>query len=255
MSDLSNFSSYDDKNKTAAPLLGDSYLNSVRSTLANSTVNAVAGLPSGSTLDSLAVIGIRGSAGGQLTVDDTALTDLLDSHFDEVVNLFTQSFTGDDSKIGFVSSSSATVAGKYDLVANYDATGKLVSATINGKAATVDGQLIRGVTGTTTDGLVLNFVNPGSGVAGTVNTTFGYSQGASGLVASAAASINDADYGPIHFAQDAINQSNASLDKQIADWTDRLTAEEAALRQEYTNLETLISQMKNQSAQISGTLG
>jgi flagellar hook-associated protein 2 len=254
MGETANFSSYDEKNKTAAPLLGDGFLSDVRASLSMVPSQILSGLPPNSIYDSLAVLGIKGGAQGQLTIDDAKLTDALENHFDDVVSLFTQTFTSDDPKVGFVTANEKTVAGKFALVVNYDNAGLITSATIDGHAAKIDGRLIHGAEGTSAEGLVMSF-SPPVGTAGSLSTGVRYSPGAAGAIAAQAIKINDTTDGPIHFATDSINQTNESLDRQIAEWDDRLAQTEKDLRRQYANLETLISQMKNQSAQISGTLG
>lgn len=254
MADISTFSKYDEKNEAAAPLLGDGFLSTIRSKLANAVTLLNAGLPSGTDYNTLALIGVRSSTNGLLTIDSSKLDDALKSHFEDVVSLFTKNFASDDSKIAFVTSNEQTIAGEYALQVNYDASGAMTSATINGKAAVVDGLLIRGADGTEVEGLVLSFTSPGSG-PGTVNTTIRYSPGASGLLWAEAVKITDSDEGTIYFATDSITKNNESLDRQIASWELRLESVEARFRRTFANLETYLSKMRNQSSYLSSVLG
>jgi hypothetical protein len=171
-----------------------------------------------------------------------------------VVNLFTKNFSSDDSKVFFVDAGTKTQAGAYSLQVAYDGSGKMTSATINGKAATIDGELIRGATGTDTEGLVLGFTPPGNG-AGTLSTNFHFSQGVAGTLAAVSSQLTDDTTGTIHFATDDLTQANTSLDTQISAWDDRLATTEERLRKQFTSLETLIGQLKNQGDYISATLG
>ena len=254
MSDLRNFSSYDEENETAAPLLGDGFLSEIRSGLTGATLTRLSGLPSGTLYDSLAVIGIRSSTGGMLTINNTELNNALDDHFEDVVDLFTQTFSSTDGKIFFVSANEKSVSGEHALVVNYDASGNMTSATINGEAAIVEGKLIRGAEGTSVEGLVLGFTSPGSG-PGTVNATFRFSQGAAGALWAEATRIQDPDSGPIHYATDGINSTIDSLNRQIESWESRLELIEERYRRQFTHLETLISQMRSQSNFLSSILG
>ncbi|MBU1982817.1 flagellar filament capping protein FliD, partial [bacterium] len=214
MGDLRTFSSYDEENETAAPLLGDGFLSDVRSRLAGSVLNKLAGLPAGALYDSLAVIGIRSSTGGLLTISHSQLDMALDDHFDDVVDLFTQNFSAADSKIFFVSANQSTQSGEYSLVVNYGASGDMTSATINGQSAVVEGKLIRGAEGTSVEGLVLGFTSPGSG-PGSINTTMRFSQGAAGELWAETTLLQDSESGPIHLATEGINDSIEALDRQI----------------------------------------
>jgi flagellar hook-associated protein 2 len=254
MGDIATFSKYDEKNKQAAPLLGDGFLTGIRSRLANAAAGQQAGLPNGVLYDSLAVIGVRASTNGLLIVDDAKLTDALENHFDDVVNLFTRTFSSDDAKIAYVSSGEMTRAGEYALQVNYDASGQMTSATINGEAATIDGLLISGQEGTGVEGLVLSFTSPASG-PGTLTTSVRYSPGAAGLMWAEAVQINNTDSGAVYFATKAINDNNESLDRQIAAWDERLKMVEDRYRRTFSQLETYISQMKNQSSYLSSVLG
>jgi flagellar hook-associated protein 2 len=254
MSDLSNFSAYDEANKTAAPLLGDGFLSEVKSALSTITTTAMNALPDGAVYDSLAVIGIKGSSKGLLTIDSTALDRALDNNYESVINLFTQSFSSADSKIGYQSSTTDTLAGQYALVVNYNASGQPTSATINGQNATVDGLLIKGAAGTSAEGLVLSFTNPGSG-PGTVNTTIKFGKGIGATLDAQVAQLLDSETGTLHFATENLNKNIESLDNQIETWNTRLAAVEQRLRRQFSNLETALSQMKNQSNYLAGVLG
>lgn len=254
MSDMASFSAYDDKNKIAAPLNGDPFLSTVHSRLTSSVAEAMAGLPGSVRYNNLSAVGVTSGTGGQLSIDSTALDAALADHFDDVVNLFTKDFSADDSKIFFVDANTKTQAGAYLLQLSYDAAGAITSASINGQAATIDGQLVRGAVGTCVEGLVVGFTHPGSG-AGTVSTTIRFSQGVAGTLAAQSGQITDDTTGPIHFATDDINQANDSLDRQISAWDDRLATTEEQLRKQFTNLETLISDMKNQGNFLAAALG
>ncbi|MBI5058352.1 flagellar filament capping protein FliD [candidate division KSB1 bacterium] len=252
--DLATFSRYDDKNEVAAPLLGDGFLSSIRQMLGSVAASAVTGLPDDSLYDSLAVAGIKTSTNGLLTIDSSKLDDALSDHFEDVADLFTKSFTTSDSRLFFVSDSERSLSGDYAIVANYDASGNLTSATINGQAATVDGNLITGVEGTAHEGLVIGW-NRVSGAPGSASTTVRFGKGIAGEFAAHAIQILDSESGQIHFAQENLNDNIESLDRQIEAWDLRLAAVEQRLRDQFSRLETAMSKMQNQSSYISSVLG
>ncbi|MBK6766370.1 MAG: flagellar filament capping protein FliD [bacterium] len=254
MQDIYTYTSYDDENEAAAPLLGDGFLASIRSDLTSIVSQQVSVLPDGASLTHLADLGILSGGRGLLLIDETDLDTALDERFEEVVNLFSQSFDSGDNKVGLVTSNEKTQGGNYALVLNYDAGGLPTSATINGQAATIDGLLIRGAAGSSVEGLVLSFTPSGSG-AGTVNTTFRLGKGITEMVATTAAAIGDEETGQIHYAQDNLETQNENLDRQIQSWERRLTQIEESLRRQYSNLETLLSRMRNQSNYLAGVLG
>jgi flagellar capping protein FliD len=255
MQDIFTFTQYDEENETAAPLLGDGFLSSIRSELGAIVQKQVGQLPDGNVLSSLADLGILSGSRGMMSVNETKLSEALDDRFEEVVALFTQSFESGDNKISLVTANENSSGGTYSLVVNYNNTGVPTSATINGVAATIDGLLIRGVDGTAAEGLVLGFTSPGSGVAGQVNTTFRVGKGVTEMVAQVTSRILDEDKGQLHFAQQNLETQNENLDRQIALWEKRLTLIEEQLRRQYSNLETLLGRMRNQSNYLSGVLG
>lgn len=252
--DLSTFAAYDEENESAAPLLGDSFLSSIRSQIASAISSQVGALPDDATLSHLADVGILSGSRGLLMVDNETLTDALDENFEEVINLFSQSFESGDNKLFLVTTNEQTSGGSMSVVVNYNASGQPTSATINGQSATIDGQLIRGAIGSSVEGLVLGFTPPGSG-AGTVNTTVRLGKGITEIIATAANQILDDETGTIHYATDSLTTQNENLDRQIASWETRLTAIQERLQRQFSLLETSLSKMRNQSNYLSGVLG
>lgn len=254
MGDISTFTAYDEENETAAPLLGDGFLSTIRSRLAAAASGSMSGLPEGSLYDSLAVVGIRSSTKGLLTIDQSELSEALEDRFDDVVDLFTKSFSSGDGKIFFVQSNEITQGGEYSISVSYDANGNPVSATINGTAAVIDGRLIHAADGTPLEGLILGFTPPGSG-PGTVDTTIRYGSGAAAALGAEATRFLDEDTGTIQYAIDDINDRIESLERQIDAWDVRLEATESRLRREFTTLETILSRLTSQSNYLSQVLG
>jgi flagellar hook-associated protein 2 len=252
--DLGTFSRYDEKNEVAAPLLGDGNLSTIRLRMSGVASRAYAGLPESARYDSLAVAGIRISTNGLLSIDSGDLDDALENHFEDVIELFTQTFSSSDSKLQFVSDTAATVAGEYTVVVNYDAAGTATSATINGQSALVEGSLIRGAEDGELEGLVLGWT-PATGGPGSITSTIRYGKGAIGEVFAEASRLADPLTGPTHYAQEALNDTNESLDRQIEAWDTRLLLVEERLRRQFANLETALSQMRSQSNFLSGALG
>jgi flagellar hook-associated protein 2 len=254
MGDLANFSSYDSENKVAAPLLGDGFLGSLRGALATVAATVPGGLPAGSLFDSLAVIGIRAGTNGLLTIDSAKLDNAIANHFEDVANLFTSTFTTNENRLFFVGDSYKTQSGDFSIVANYDTSGNLTSATIDGRAASIDGNIIHGVDGTSSEGLVIGW-NRTAGSAGSVSTTVKFGKGIAGQFAARAGQILDPDTGVIYFADKNLNDTVEGLDRQITAWDERLAVNEQRLRDQFAKLETAMAKMKNQSSYISQVLG
>jgi flagellar hook-associated protein 2 len=254
MGEVATDGSYDEENQTAAPLLGDGYLGSVRSDFTSIIARQVSGLPDSALFATLADIGIRSSTNGLLTIDDSKLTDALTTSLDDVADLFCESFSSEDSKIFYQSRTEKTQGGSYAVSLTYDGDGNITAAQINGVDATIDGMFIVGAKGTAMEGLRLGFTYPGTG-AGTVTTTVRLGLGVVAQVGSQAIVTTDPDTGEIHFAQQGLSDSVDGIDTQIAMWDDRLTESEDQLRRQFTQLEVLLSQLQNQSSYISSILG
>lgn len=254
MQDISTFSAFDEENETAAPLLGDGFLASIRRELSAVVAQQVGQLPSGQQLNRLADVGIMSSSRNLLTINEGKLSEALNDRFEEVVNLFSQSFEAGSNRIGLVTTNENSRGGTYSLVVNYGADGMPLSATINGQAATIDGLLIRGANGSSAEGIVLSFTPAGSG-AGTIDTTFRLGKGITEVVATAASRINSEESGAVYYAIDNLEKQNQNLDRQIASWEKRLETIESSLRRQYSALEALLSKMRNQSNYLAGVLG
>jgi flagellar hook-associated protein 2 len=87
---INQHTAYDQKTKTAGVLLGDSTIRTVLDTMQTTLTNQVAGITG--SFKSLAEIGIKSDkTTGVLSVDSSTLSSALNSNFDDVVSLFTQS--------------------------------------------------------------------------------------------------------------------------------------------------------------------
>ncbi|MCB9358041.1 MAG: flagellar filament capping protein FliD [Calditrichaeota bacterium] len=254
MQDISTFSAYDEENDAAAPLIGDGFLSSIRGDLSSVVAQQVGDLPSGQQLRHLADLGILSSSRNLLSINQSELDEALNERFEEVVNVFSQSFESGDNKIGLVTTTEKSSGGTYSLVVDYGADGRPVSATIDGVAATVDGLLIRGAEGTALEGVVLSFT-PTTGGAGTVDTTIRIGKGITEMVATTTSRLLDDDSGAVTYAIQNLENQNENLDRQIASWERRLETIEESLRRQYSTLETLLSKMRNQSNYLAGVLG
>jgi flagellar hook-associated protein 2 len=89
MSLVNQYTAFDQKTKKAGVLLGDSTIRTVLGTLQATLTSQVAGIAG--SFKSLAEIGIKSDKStGVISVDSSALSDALNSKFDDVVSLFTQ---------------------------------------------------------------------------------------------------------------------------------------------------------------------
>lgn len=89
---MTRLGGYDSASKTAGPMLGDALLSSIDSEIRRTLSNPVDA--AGTTIQTLADIGVTTQKDGTLKVDDTKLESALNGNFDSVARLFGTSETG-----------------------------------------------------------------------------------------------------------------------------------------------------------------
>lgn len=110
---IQNLTSYDPTTKTAGTLQGDITLSLIQSQL-NKMLTQNTGSNSAS-YSNLSQIGIGFQQDGTLAVDATKLNNALTSDYQGVAGLFIASGTSSDSLVKYVSATSNTAAGSYDV--------------------------------------------------------------------------------------------------------------------------------------------
>jgi flagellar hook-associated protein 2 len=159
---------YDDENeKVGGILFGDGTLSSVKSELISTVTKQITGLPSG--YDYLSLIGITldltDAVEGKydnmnLVIDDDKLSDALETNFNDVKNLFIAYGSGSSPNLTYISHTSDTQGGSYDV----DITQAATQGTTTGSAAAVD----------LTSGETLTIEDFATGRVATVSLTSGW---------------------------------------------------------------------------------
>ncbi|MYM75811.1 flagellar filament capping protein FliD [Duganella sp. FT134W] len=109
---LSALGAYDADTKAAGPLLGDSTLRNLQSSVRSTLSSTLAGLQS-TSLTNLSQIGVSFQKDGSLAVDNAKLQKAITSNFNDIAGLFAAVGRGTDPDITFSSSSGKTQAGNY----------------------------------------------------------------------------------------------------------------------------------------------
>lgn len=109
---LSALGSYDADTKASGPLLGDSTLRNLQSSVRATLSSAISGLQS-SSLTNLSQIGVSFQKDGSLAVDNAKLQKAITSNFNDIAGLFAAVGRGTDPDVTFSTSSSKTQAGNY----------------------------------------------------------------------------------------------------------------------------------------------
>jgi flagellar hook-associated protein 2 len=112
MSYINKQSSYDTTTKTTGGILfGDGTLASVKSDLTSILTQPVWGVNSQFSI--LGLVGINLDAKGQLSVDDTTLTNFLQNNFNDVMSLFASQGTTSSNNLVYVGDRQNSKAGEY----------------------------------------------------------------------------------------------------------------------------------------------
>lgn len=122
--------SYDtEKQTTGGPLFGDPTLSGINNALMSNVVSSVTG--TATSLSSLALLGISLTEDGTLSMDKSTFGSLLDSDFDNIVDLFAVQGTGSTGNLSYVSYSRESEAGTYDVNITQAAEQGTVTGTAN----------------------------------------------------------------------------------------------------------------------------
>lgn len=124
------------------------------------------------------------------------------------------------------------------------------SATIDGAAATVDGSTILGIDGTASEGLRLSILGAATSISGaTLDYTIGVGSKLDDLITQLLA-----DDGLLDARIDGLESTIDDLDEQLLSLDRRSESLEKRYRNQFTTLETLISQLTNTQNFLSAAL-
>jgi flagellar hook-associated protein 2 len=155
------------------------------------------------------------------------------------------------SSQSFTVSSSNTASGTTGLSGTF--TGSDVAGTIDGQAATGNGQFLTAASGSPLDGMVLQVTVPG--ITSSTNIgTFTYSQGLAGSYAQLANSMANPVTGQIGYLISGLQHDSESLNPEISFYQQIASNEQQMLNQEFTALLGMVSSLHNQSSFLSNFL-
>ena len=177
---------------------------------------------------------------GQILIDETVLRAALAEDPLAVADLFAADNEGvsTSSDFGHVSNVSGITSPGEHAVAYEVADGAIVSATINGEAATISGNLITGASGTAAAGLTLQVHNLDDGeYTGSVLIK----QGKIAQLVSALADITDSESGILNIIANNYQTIVDNTEQRIAEEEARLELKERTLRTLYAKLEATLS--------------
>lgn len=250
---IASLSSYNAATETRGLLFGDAALQQMKRSLQNLTNRPVAGIPDDNAYTNLSQLGLTSGTNGKLTIDSEKLTAALEENFDDVGRLFALTSTSGNSAVSFFSRQERTAPGEVLVNVSYDVDGRPTSATLNGVAATIEGQFLVASEDTDLKGLRLLFTDPGDG-GGTVNTTLNMSLGVAASYTGVLDSITNDDYGNLQYQTDRLETTIQRYADSIEDQQRRLAQIRAKYERQYLAMEEAISRYQSQGNYLSSQL-
>jgi len=247
---INTFTSYDSTTNTLGILLGDSGVNQLERELASLVSRPLQGLDPDNEYRILSQVGLKTGEGGLLSLDTEALREALDTHPDDVAELFTFSTRTSDSVLSFFTRTATSPAGEPLVEASWDASGVLLSATVDGEAATVENNLITASADGPWAGLRFLFRYPGSG-AGSRSAQIGLSHGIAAALTRTLTRLTDETGGLVQYQTVRLESTVERLDRDIENMEARLATKREMLEKQFITMESAISRMQGQSTAIS----
>jgi flagellar hook-associated protein 2 len=247
---INTFTSFDSTSNTLGILLGDSGVNQLERELASLVTRPLTGLDPDNEYSILSQVGLKTGGGGQITLDAEALREALDAHPDDVAELFTFSSRTSDSVLSFFTRTATSPAGEPVVEASWDAAGTLLSATVDGEAATIEGNLITADPDGSWAGLRFLFRDPGSG-AGSRSAVIGLSHGIAAALTRTLTRLTDETNGLVQFQTGRLETTVERLDQDIEDMEARLVIKREMLEQQFIAMETAISRLQGQAVSLN----
>jgi flagellar capping protein FliD len=207
----------------------------------------------GGTFSSLAQIGIKSdSKTGDLSLDKEKFEKAWNSDDEGVQNLFVTVGVSDNPNVSMGLNSKNTKPGRYDLE---EADPYHVRLRLQGTADWYLSNFRVGDVVNFSDGPVagLSLSVPQGSITGT--STFTLSKGLSTLLGETIMNLEDSQTGPLALRQNSLQQSMKDADQRISDLQDRVDSYRDRLTKQFSAMESAISNIKAESARISGTFG
>ncbi len=231
-------------------LFGNFTAQNLQSTLRNTLSSQVNGITG--SFNSLSQIGIRTQADGTLLIDDSTLTQALNTDISNVAQLFASKGTTTDSSVTFIGFTSATAPNNYDL----RVVGGVPQLSIAGQNQYSDavgsGNFFSGAVGTSAEGLNFRLGDLSDGSYGTINLSFGVGEVINQVLANL---TDDSLSGPLTTEIDTFTNTIDDFDDQILSLESRLEVFEADLRQRFAALEVTIGRLNSQKDAFTSALG
>ncbi|MDQ7032027.1 MAG: flagellar filament capping protein FliD [Desulfonauticus sp.] len=189
---------------------------------------------------------------GELKIDEAKLDEALQTNPQAVAEIFSADYVPVTSSNDFKYYSliqGVTKAGEYDV--EYEVSGgTIVSATIDGQSASVDGNIITSLEGDS-KGLAIQVDNLTDGTyTGTIRLKYGKVL----ELRDELDKLTDSYDGTLHIIEDNYNDIVKDLDKKISWEEDRIAQYERTLRDRFARLETVLGYYNSLNTQLTSQI-
>ncbi|MGC9127218.1 MAG: flagellar filament capping protein FliD [Acidithiobacillus sp.] len=128
MATINQLTSYNAQTGSGGPLLGSAAVQGLRTQLLNLISGPGLGVSSGSAYNSLGAVGLGLTSSGTVTLNTGTLSTALNSDYQTVLGLFSQTGSTSSSNVQFISASGSVQAGTYPIQVSQLATQATVTA-------------------------------------------------------------------------------------------------------------------------------
>lgn len=197
---------------------------------------------------------------GLLVIDDETLDDILASNADAVARLFSADYLASTDTSAFSISSyvdGLTGYGAFDVSYTTDATGKVISATINGHAAMISiasngTTTLTGAYGDDEQGLVIKCIDttPNSTITGTASLK----QGKVGELIDVLDELTDSNDGALNIIKNNYDDIVDMIDDKIAYEQTRIANYESRLRTKFAKVDSMLSTLSDQQTAVQSLI-
>ena len=233
-----------------AVLYGDSYLRSLDQTLGGLVGGAVGGLGP-NAISTLAGLGIRLDQDNRLQIDEAKLDERLAGDLDAVRDVFEFRFTASADTLRVLSRDNALADSAFTVsVVDADNDGVPESATADGVALEIEGNRLKGATGTAYAGLQMVWVGTGNASIDVTAT-----QGIADRIFNQMDRVLGDGDGSLTKFVDALGEQSAGFQKEIGRIEERAQRLREQLVAKFTALEAAMATAKSLLDQVRAQLG
>jgi flagellar hook-associated protein 2 len=240
-----------DTETSGGPLSGDATLRNLQQQLRSIISTSIEGLSGDYVV--LSQLGIKTGSDGQLSVDESELSEALADDFEGVSRIFVSHGSATHGSVSYLSHTDTTQTGTYDI----QIVGNTLQFRVSGgdtwysASEPVDSSnTFTGPEGSPMEGLRIQTAATTPGDYETVTLT----RGVAAQLSQQLDYITDSYSGIIHYQEKGIEDHIEYLNDRIDDYENRMTLIEARYTRQFANLEALLSQMQSQSDWLSNQI-